>query len=96
MRGLTPQISSPMSSIDCIMALKKKPDTRGVTPSLLSICYIPIHTVFAWSNFLTTSGQSSSVAEITHPRYLKEVTISRGAPVGAESPEGDLPLPLRC
>ena len=80
MRGLTTQVSCLKIGIACITALKKNPDTQGVTLSLLIIGDILLHTVFARSNLLTTSGQSLSVADITHPRYLKEVTISRGRP----------------
>ena len=77
-QGLTTQVSTPKSSTACIMALKKKPYTRGVAPSLMSIRKILLHIVFARSKFLTTAGHSSSVADIIRPRYLKEVIISRG------------------
>ena len=60
--------------------LKNKPDTRGATPSLLRMRTILLQTVLAWDKFLTNSGQLLSAANITRPRYLKEVTISRGSP----------------
>ena len=53
---------------------------RGVAPYLLSICVIFLHTVFSWAKFLAISGQLSTVAMITHPRYFKEVAIYREAP----------------
>ena len=80
MQGVTTQVSAPKSSTTYITALKNKPDTRGVAPSLMSTRKILLHTVFAQAKFLTTDGQSSSVSKITRPRYLKEVTISRGRP----------------
>ena len=80
MQGVNTQVSSPKSITACIMALKKKPDTRGVALSLLSICDILLHTVFYRAKVITTAIQWSSVAKITCHRYLKEVTISRGRP----------------
>ena len=79
MRGVTTQVSAPNISTTCITALKN-PDTRGVATYLMRMCDILFHTVFAQAKFLTTVSQSSSVAEITRPRYLKEVTIPRGRP----------------
>ena len=80
MWGLTTQVSTPKSITSCITAFKKKPNTRGVAPSLLSIRDILLHTVFARDKFLTTYVQLSYVSKITRPRYLKEVTIYRGIP----------------
>ena len=80
MRGLTPQVSALNISTACITALKKKLDTRGVDHYLLSTRDILLHTVFDRAKLLTTAGQSSSISEITRPRYVKEVTISRGRP----------------
>ena len=80
MRGVTTQVSDPKISIVCTMALKNKPDTRGAAPSLLRMHVILLQTALARDKFFTTSGQSSSTTEITRPRYLKEVTISRGHP----------------
>ena len=68
------------SSTDWTTSLKKNPDTRGAAPSLLRILINLHHTARALARFLTTPDQSSSAAEITRPKYLKEVTISRGRP----------------
>ena len=61
-RGLTTQVSAPKSISAYITALKKKPDNQGVAPYLLSMRHIIFHTIFARAKFLTTSGQSLSVA----------------------------------
>ena len=55
---VTTQVSYPKSITACTTALKKKPDTRSATPSLLRIRIILLHTALAQENFLTTSGQS--------------------------------------
>ena len=34
----------------------------------------------SWAKFFIAAGQSLSAANITFPRYLKEVTISKGRP----------------
>ena len=49
-------------------------------PSLLMIRVILLQTNLAWDKLFTTAGHLSSAAKITRPRYLKEVTISRGRP----------------
>ena len=71
MRGVTTQVYAPKSITACITAFKKRPDTQGVSPSLLRIRDILLHTVFTRDKFLTIAVQSSSVAEITRPSYLK-------------------------
>ena len=78
--GVTTQVSALKGSTVYITALKKKPNTQGVAPSLRRMCNILLRTVFAQAKLLTNAGQSLSAAEIHHPRYLKEVTISRGRP----------------
>ena len=70
MRGVNNQISAPKSSTACITAFKNQ-DIRGASPSLLRMRDILLQTFFARFKFLTTSGQSLSVANITRPRYLK-------------------------
>ena len=45
MQGVTTQVPAPKSSTAYITALKKNPETGGVTPSLLSTCNILLHTV---------------------------------------------------
>ena len=80
MWGLTTHVSNQKSSTAWTTALKKKPETRGAAPSLLRMRVILLQTDLARDKFLTTSGQSSSAANITCPRYLKEVTISRESP----------------
>ena len=77
---MTTQVSALKGSTVYITALKKKPNTQGVAPSLRRMCNILLRTVFAQAKLLTNAGQSLSAAEIHHPRYLKEVTISRGRP----------------
>ena len=84
MRGITTHLSSPKSSTKCMTALKKNPDTRGLAPYLTSIFGNLRHTIRAFPIFWTTDGQSSSAVNNTIPRYLKEVIISRGRPVGAK------------
>ena len=76
-RGLTTQVFYLKSNTAYIMALKNNPDTCSSAPSLLRIIVIIFQTSLACDKFLTTAGQSSSDAEITHPRYQNEATISR-------------------
>ena len=80
MQGVTTQVSAPKSITYWTKDLKKNSDTCGATPSLLRIRIILCHTTRAIARFLTTTVQSSSATEITRPKYLKEVTISRGRP----------------
>ena len=80
MQGVTKQVSTLKISTACITVLKINPDTRGVAPSLLRMRGILLHTVFDRERLIITTVQCSSVAEITRPRYLKEVIISRGHP----------------
>ena len=80
MQGVTTQVSKLQINTACTRALKNNLDTRGSAPSLLRILVILFHTALTRDKFLTTSGQSSSAADITCPRYRKEVTIYRGQP----------------
>ena len=59
---------------------KENPDNRGAAPSLLRILVNLRHTARTFDRFLNIDGQSLSASEITRPKYLKEVTISRGRP----------------
>ena len=68
------------SSTACTTALKKKLDTRSIALFLLRIHAILLQTALDRDKLFTAPGQSSSAAEITLPRYLKDVTISRGRP----------------
>ena len=61
-------------------SFKENPDTRGTVPSLMRILFNLCHTACALARFLDTVGKSSSASDITHPKYLKEFTISRGHP----------------
>ena len=79
-RGVTTKVSDPKSNTACTTALNNKTDTCGSAPSLLRILVILFHTTLSQDKFLTTVSQSLSAAEITRPRYWKEVTISRGRP----------------
>ena len=80
MRGVTNMVSDPKINTACTTALKKNLDTRGYAPYLLSILVILFHTALDHETFPTTAIQSSFAAEITHPRYRKEVTIYRARP----------------
>ena len=80
MQGVTTQVYVPKSSTDWTTALDKNPNTRVAAPSLMRIRVILCHTTRALVRFPTTTGQSSSAAEIARPKYLKEVAISRGHP----------------
>ena len=78
MQGVTTQVSDPNSSTAYTTSLKKKPDTRGAAPSLLRMRAVLLQAALSQDKLLTTTGQSSSAAKITRPRYLKEFTISKG------------------
>ena len=78
MRGVTTQVSAPKSSTGWTTALNKNQDTPGAAPSLLRIRISLCHTACALGRFLTTTDQLFSAAETTCPKYLKDVTISRG------------------
>ena len=80
MRGVTTQFSDPKSSTACTTDPKKNPGTCGAAHSLLRMRDIFLQTALARDKFFTTTGQLLSTAKITCPRYLKEVTISRGCP----------------
>ena len=76
--GVTTHVSAPNSNTDWKTALKKNSEIRGLAPSLLKILDILCQTVRAFTSFWTPDGQSSSAANSTIPRYLKDKTISRG------------------
>ena len=80
MWGVTTHVSALKISTDWTTASKKNMDTRGGAPSLMRILVNLCHTSRVFARFLTTSSQPSSAADITHPNYLKEVTISREIP----------------
>ena len=80
MRGVTTQVYEPKINTACTTALKKNPGNCGSDPSLMSILVVLFHTALAQDKLLTTAGQLSSAADITRPRYQKEVTITRGSP----------------
>ena len=79
MQGVTTQVSAPKISTDWTTDLNKNTDTRGASYSLMIILGNSHHASLAFPRFCTTSAQSLSAAEITCPKYLKEVTISRGS-----------------
>ena len=56
--GVTTQVSTPKRSTSWITALKNKPYTQGVDPSLLRMRNILPQTFFARAKLLTTAGQS--------------------------------------
>ena len=80
MWGVSTHVSNPNSSTAFTTALKNKPDTLGLAPSLPRIHSSRPHLFFAFQMFPTTDGQSSSTAVNTRYRYLKEVTILIGLP----------------
>ena len=80
MREVTTQVSNPKSSTTCATALKKNPDTRGATPSLMRIHVILLQTALVRDKLFTTAGQLLSASKITRLRYMKEFVISRGHP----------------
>ena len=80
MQRVITQVSNTKSSTTCNTAFKNNPDTRGTAPYLLSRHAIVLQTALDRDKLFTAPGQSSSAAEITLPRYLKDVTISRGRP----------------
>ena len=80
MWGLTTHVSTPKSNTDCMAALKKNPDTRRFTLSLLRILAILLQNDHAFVRFWITANQSSSVANNTLPKYLKDTTISMVLP----------------
>ena len=78
MRGATTHVFMTKISTDWTTALNKNSDTRGAASYLLIILVNLSHTACDFVRFLTTTGQSLSVADITRHKYLKEVAISRG------------------
>ena len=80
MRGVTTQVSDPKSNTTYTVALTNNMDTHGSAPSRMRIIVILFHTALTQYKFLTNAGQLLSAAEITRPRYLKEIIISRGSP----------------
>ena len=80
MKGVTTHVSVPKSSTTWNTALNKNLDTCGAAPSPLRTLVNLCHTSREFARFLTNPGQSSSAAEIIHPKYLKEVTMSRERP----------------
>ena len=79
MRGVTTQVSAPKSSINWTTALKKNTDTRSTVPPMLRILVNLRPTARAFVRFLNTAEKASPIADITCPKYLKEITISRGS-----------------
>ena len=79
MQGVTTQVSAPKSSINWTTALKKNTDTRSTVPPMLRIIVNLRHTARAFVRFLNTAEKASPIADITCPKYLKEITISRGS-----------------
>ena len=80
MRGVISQVYASKSNTYWTTDLNKNPYTRSTTPSMISILDILYHTVRTFTIFRTTVGQLSSAANITLPKYLKDITISRGSP----------------
>ena len=77
---VTTHCFAPKSRTDCTMARQKWTNIQEYAtshPKMRSSQYQIFH--FFW-RLLMTSGQSSPVTVISHPRYLKYVTISSGCP----------------
>ena len=94
MQGVTTQVYAPKISTKGTTSLKKNLDNRGPAPSLLRICVSLRHTTSALASFLTAAGHSSSATEITRPKYLKQVSISRGRPYALKALEATAPSHL--
>ena len=77
-QGVTTQVYEPKYITNWITALKKNLYTYVAAPSLTRIPVNLSHTTHTLAMFLTTSGQSSSAADITCPKYLKDFTIKSG------------------
>ena len=58
--GDTTHVSAPNRSTCCTTALKKLPDTRLVSPYLISIPCSLLQLFLAFTRFTATAGQSSS------------------------------------
>ena len=69
MWGVTTQYYALKSNADWMTDLKKKPETRSLAPSLISILDIP-HIVSDFTRFRTNVSHSSSATDSTLPRYL--------------------------
>ena len=78
MKGVRTDVSDPKINTAWTTALKKKPDTLGYAPSQSRILVIYVQLFGYFIKFLTTAGQLSSPAIITHTRYLNEVIVSNG------------------
>ena len=86
MLGVTTQASDPKISTACTAALKNNPDTHSAAPSLLNMHNILLRTFLARDKLITTAIQLTYDAYIPPPpKYLKEVTISRGRPQALKS-----------
>ena len=80
MQGVRTHVSDQNRITACTTALNNIPETRGMEPSRPIFLTSHVQIFRAYQRFPTTSGQSSSAAVKTHPRYLNEVTVSRGMP----------------
>ena len=78
MQGVTTNVSATKTRTYWTTYLKKNPDTRSAAPSLLRILVNLCFNACAFARFLTTDDQLLPTADITRPKYLKEVTIYRG------------------
>ena len=66
--GVTTNVSARNININWAAALKKNPNTRGLSPSLLRILVILLQTSRTFVRFQITAGQSSSAANNTLPK----------------------------
>ena len=77
MRGVTTHIYAPKSNTNCTTALKKNPDTRVLSPSLIRMLVILLNTDCVFFRLRITTSQSSSATDISLSWYLRE-ELSQG------------------
>ena len=83
--GISTHVYSPNSNTACTTALKKLPDTLAYAPFRHSIRDRRPQLFRVFYRLPATAGQSSSHAVITHPRYLKDDTVSSCFPQASKS-----------
>ena len=77
-RGVSTYFSNPKSSTAWTTTVKKIPEILGLSPSHPSIFVGYSQLLCTIFRLRTTALQSFSASVKTHPRYLKEVTLSSG------------------
>ena len=83
--GVITYLSDPYSITDCTTVKDIWPKIWASATSLTRTLVSHSHFRLVFRRFLTTDGQSLSVAVRIRPRYLKEVTWERGIPYAVKS-----------